>query len=191
VMGVEGAAFTVSEGPGFGSAADAPQKALEAPSANATPVPNLLLVDGLPIMKPPYGVLNAINLDRGEVVWQVPHGETPDAVRTHPALRGMNIPRTGQNVSVGLAVTRSLVIAGDGLVTNPGGRPRGAMLRGYEKTSGKEVGAVYMPAPQSGSPMSFQVDGKQYIIVAVSGGNDSGEYIAFALPDAELRRSGQ
>jgi glucose dehydrogenase len=194
VMGVTGAAFTVSEGPGFGSAADAPQQAAappSSPSSPAQPAPNLLAVDGLPIMKPPYGVLDAINLDRGEIVWQVPHGETPDAVRNHPALQGKTIPKTGQNVSVGLAVTRSLVILGDGQVTNPGGRPRGAMLRAYEKTSGKEVGAIYLPAPQSGSPMSYQVDGRQFIIVAVSGGNYSGEYIAFALPTSEVRAPAQ
>jgi quinoprotein glucose dehydrogenase len=191
VMGVAGTAFTVSEGPGFGSAADAPQRAPEAPPANAPVAPNLLTVDGLPIMKPPYGLLNAISLDRGDIAWQVPHGETPDAVRNHPALQGKNIEKTGQNVSVGLVVTKSLVILGDGQVTNPGGRPRGAMLRAYDKASGKEVGAVYLPAAQSGSPMSYQVDGRQYVIVAVSGGNYSGEYIAFALPNSEVRPTGQ
>ena len=107
-----------------------------------TAVPNLLQVEGLSIMKPPYGVLNAINLDRGEITWQVPHGETPDNVRNHPLLKGITVPKTGQPVSVGLAVTRSLVIVGDGMVTNPGGRPRGAMLRGYDKKTGAEVGAV-------------------------------------------------
>jgi quinoprotein glucose dehydrogenase len=191
VMGIAGAPFSVSEGPGFGSAADARQRAPEPPPAPAAAVPNLLTVDGLPIMKPPYGVLAAINLDRGEMVWQVPHGETPDAVRSHPALNGINIPKTGQNASVGLVVTRSLVILGDGQVTNPGGRPRGAMLRAYNKTTGAEVGAVFIPAPQSGSPMSYLVGGKQYIVVAVSGGNYSGEYIAFALPDSEVRPTGQ
>ena len=72
-------------------------------------------------MKPPYGVLAAINLDRGELVWQVPHGETPDAVRNHPALKGHEHSQDGQSASVGLVVTRSLVIVGDGQVTNPGG----------------------------------------------------------------------
>jgi quinoprotein glucose dehydrogenase len=65
------------------------------------------------------------------------------------------------------------------------------MLRAYDKASGKEVGAVYLPAAQSGSPMSYQVDGRQYVIVAVSGGNYSGEYIAFALPNSEVRPTGQ
>jgi len=195
VMGVEGAPFIVSEGPGFGTAADAPQPSPEAarpPAPSGPPVQtNLLNVEGLPIMKPPYGVVAAINLDRGEMVWQVPHGDTPDAVRNHPALKGINVPKTGQSVSVGLTVTRTLVIVGDGQVTNPGNRPRGAMLRAYDKASGKEVGAVYLPAPQSGSPMTYSVDGKQYIIVAVSGGAYSGEYIAFALPDSEIRASGR
>jgi quinoprotein glucose dehydrogenase len=59
------------------------------------------------------------------------------------------------------------------------------MLRAYDKASGKDAGAVYMPAPQSGSPMTYAIDGRQYIVVAVSGGNYTGEYIAFALPNEE------
>lgn len=57
------------------------------------------------------------------------------------------------------------------------------MLRAYDKATGKEVGAVFMPAPQSGSPMTYAVNGRQFIVVAVSGGNYSGEYLAFSLPD--------
>jgi quinoprotein glucose dehydrogenase len=144
-----------------------------------------LTVQGLSILKPPYSVLAAINLDQGKIVWKVPHGETPDNVRNHPALKGMNIPRTGQGTSVGLVITKSLVILGDSQVTTLPDRPRGAMLRAYDKATGKEVGAVYIPAPQSGSPMTYMVDGKQYIVVAVSGGPYSGEYIAFGLPDSE------
>ena len=59
--------------------------------------------------------------------------------------------------------TKSLVIVGDGLLTNPGGRPRGAMLRAYDKATGREVGGVLMPAPETGSPMTYLLDGKQYI----------------------------
>ena len=68
-------------------------------------------IDGLPLAKPPYGVISAINLDRGELSWQVPHGDTPDAVRNHPALKGLNIPRTGQTTSVGTIVTSGLVVS--------------------------------------------------------------------------------
>ena len=142
---------------------------------------------GLSMVKPPYGVLTAVNLDKGEITWQVPHGETPDFVRNHPALRGLTIPRTGQAGNVGAVVTKTLVVVGDPLVTAPEGRPRGAMLRAYDKATGKEAGAVWMPAPQSGSPMSYMANGRQFIIVAVSGGVYSGEYIAFALPQSEVR----
>ena len=136
-------------------------------------------------MKPPYGVIAAINLDRGDIQWEVPYGETPDAVRNHPALKGMNIPNTGQGGSVGVLVTKTLVITGDSVLTTTPQHPRGAMLRAYDKATGREVGAVYMPAPQSGSPMTYVADGKQYIVMAVSGGAYSGEYIAYSLPDAE------
>jgi quinoprotein glucose dehydrogenase len=141
-----------------------------------------LTVEGLSILKPPYGVLSAIDLDKGEIRWKVPHGETPDAVRNHPLLKGLSIPRTGQSGSVGLVVTKTLVVLGDSQFTTTETHPRGAMLRAYDKASGKEVGAVFIPAPQSGSPMTYMVKDKQFIVVAVSGGPYSGEYIAFALP---------
>src|SRR5882672_10045015 len=213
VAGTAGQPFVEREGPGFGSAADAPQRggrggaseagrggppaAAPAPAAgaapNAPPTPPQggggggLVVQGLPLLKPPYGLLNAIDLDKGELKWQVPHGDTPDAVRNHPALKGMNVPKTGLPGSVGLFVTKTLVVLGDPSVTTTPDHPRGAMLRAYDKQNGKEVGAVWMPAPQSGSPMTYMANGKQYIIVAVSGGNYSGEYIAFALLASSTR----
>ena len=143
-----------------------------------------MTVDGLSILKPPYGTISAINLDRGEIVWQVPHGDTPDYVRNHPALKGLTIPRTGQATTggIGLMVTKTLVVMGDPQLTTTPEHPRGAMFRAYEKATGKEVGAVWMAAPQSASPMTYLVDGKQYIVVAISGGNYSGEYVAFTLP---------
>jgi len=147
-----------------------------------------LSVQGLSIFKPPYGTISAINLDKGDIAWQVPHGETPDAVRNHEALKGMNIPRTGQpGFIVGTLVTKTLVIAGETQVTTLPTRPRGAMLRAYNKTTGAEVGSVLLPAPVSGSPMTYSVNGKQYIVVAVSGGPYSGEYIALRLPDGGAR----
>jgi len=140
-------------------------------------------VRGLPLMKPPYGQLSAIDLNRGEIIWQVPHGDTPDNVRNNPALKGLTIPRTGRTGTVGQLVTKTLLVAGEaGFGPTPSGA-RGAMLRAYDKASGKEVGAVYMPAPQSGSPMSYMFNGKQYIVVAVSGAGYSAELIAFRLPN--------
>jgi quinoprotein glucose dehydrogenase len=152
VAGTAGQSFVEREGPGFGSAADAPQRRGNpaAPAAGAgrgrgeaqtSAPPSATLVQGLPIVKPPYGLLTAINLDSGAITWQVPHGDTPDNVRNHPALQGMAIPKTGQNGAVGAVVTRTLVIMGDPQVTTTAGHPRGAMLRAYDKATGKEVGA--------------------------------------------------
>jgi quinoprotein glucose dehydrogenase len=139
-------------------------------------------VQGLPLIKPPYGRINAINLDSGDILWQVPHGETPEAIRNHPALKGLNIPRTGRPGQVGTLVTRTLVIAGEpGFGPTPSGQ-RGSMLRAYDKRTGADAGAVYMPAPQTGSPMTYMLNGRQYLVVAISGGSYSGELVAFRLP---------
>jgi quinoprotein glucose dehydrogenase len=141
-----------------------------------------LNVRGLPLLKPPYGRITAIDLDKGEFRWQIAHGETPDNIRDNPALKGLNIPRTGRPGLIGVLTTKTLVIAGEaGYFTTPSGA-RGAMLRAYDKMTGKEVGAVYMPAPQSGSPMTYMLNGDQYIVVAIGGGNYSGELVAFKLP---------
>ena len=137
---------------------------------------------GLPLLKPPYGRITAINLDKGEFVWQIAHGDTPDAVRNSPALRGVTIPRTGQSGAVGALVTKTLVIAGEPSITTAAGHPRGALLRAYDKATGKDAGAVFMSAQQSGTPMTYLLNGKQYIIVAISGGTYSGEYVAYRLP---------
>jgi quinoprotein glucose dehydrogenase len=140
-------------------------------------------LQGLSIVKPPYGVLSAIDLNDGtRLLFQVPHGDTPDSVRNNPLLRGMNIPKTGQPGSVGVLITKTLVIAADPQVTDPGGRPRGAMMRAYHKRTGEQVGAVLMPAQVSGSPMTYSINGKQYIVIATSGGNETGQYTAYALP---------
>src|SRR5439155_781607 len=129
VSGREGTEFRVAEGPGFGSAADAPQ--------------------------------------RGGAVGQ--------AAAASAAEGGGRGGRGG----------RGAATPAGGAAAPPPGRARGAMLRAYDKATGKEVGAVWMPAQQSGSPMAYKgADGRQYIVVAVSGGNYSGEYVAFALPGA-------
>jgi quinoprotein glucose dehydrogenase len=152
------------------------------------PAPNpesgepVVTVRGLPLLKPPYGRITAINLDKGEIVWQIAHGETPDNVRNNPALAGLTIPRTGSAGLIGVLTTKTLVIAGEGVnVTTPSGM-RGAMLRAYDKATGKDAGEVYMPAPQSGSPMTYTLNGQQYIVIAVSGPNYPGELIAYRLP---------
>ena len=140
-------------------------------------------VQGLPLYKPPYGQITAIDMNKGEILWQVPHGETPDNVRNNPALKGLNIPRTGRGGIIGTLVTKSLVIAGEaGTITMPDGK-KGAYLRAYDKVTGKDAGMVPMPAGQTGSPMTYMLNGKQYIVVAVGAAGFPAEYIAYRLPN--------
>jgi quinoprotein glucose dehydrogenase len=177
VQGTATAGVRASGGAGSSAGADAPSAAVAAGEGSG----GGLLVHGLPLVKPPYGRITAIDLDRGEIVWQIAHGETPDEIRNHPLLKGLNIPRTGQRGYAGTLVTKTLVVAGETQFTTTAAG-RGAMLRAYDKATGAEVGAVWMPAPQTGSPMTYLVNGKQYIVVAISGGNYSGEFLAFRLP---------
>jgi quinoprotein glucose dehydrogenase len=172
-------------GPGENVGADSrPQAAAEAAAPGvprgAPPSP-----EGLPLLKPPYGRITAINMDKGEFVWQIAHGDTPDNIRNNPALKGLNIPRTGQAGYVGVLVTKTLVVAGDPQYTTNSEHPRGAMLHAYDKATGRELGRVFMPAPVSGTPMSYTLNGKQYIVVPISGGNYAGELIAFSLPSVK------
>ena len=172
-----------------GAGADAGADVAPAPAAAPATPPAAadagggLTVQGLPLIKPPYGRISAIDLNKGEILWQIAHGETPDNIRNHPALKGLNIPRTGRPGIIGTVVTKTLVIAGEGGVfTTPSGR-RGAMLRAYDKATGREAGAVYIPTQQSGSPMTYMLNGKQYIVVAIGGQGYSAELLAFKLPD--------
>lgn len=179
VSGVAGQTVTAKPGAGGAAGADAPQPVGD----DAGPALNLK-VQGLPLIKPPYGIISAINMNTGDILWQIAHGETPDEVRNSAALKGLDLPRTGQNGIIGILTTKTLIIAGDPLATTTPSHPKGALLHAYDKATGKEVGAVYLPAQQSGSPMTYMLNGKQYIVVAVSSNSYSGEYIAFALPAA-------
>jgi len=141
-----------------------------------------LTVMGLPLFKPPYGRITAFDMNKGDIVWQIAHGETPDNIKNHPALKGVTIPKTGRNGRIGTLVTKTLLVAGEGgFFTTPNGQ-RGAMLRAYDKATGNEVGSVYMPAPQSGTPMTYMLNGKQYIVLAISGGSYTAELVAYRLP---------
>lgn len=140
-----------------------------------------ITVDGISLVKPPWARITAIDLNKGEIVWQVPHGETPDQVRNHPALKGLTIPRTGAGTRHMTMTTKTLVIAGERVFyQTPQGR--GARLRAYDKKTGANVGEVFIPAPITGGPMTYLVGARQYLVVAVGGGNVVGELVAFALP---------
>jgi quinoprotein glucose dehydrogenase len=147
-----------------------------------SPGASALNVQGLPLVKPPYGRITALDLNSGGMVWQIAHGDTPDLIKNHPALKGLPIPRTGRTGRIGTLVTKTLLIAGEGGFNTLASGERGAYLRAYDKATGADIGAVPMPAPQTGSPMTYMVNGRQHIAVAVSGAGVPGELIVFITP---------
>jgi len=141
-----------------------------------------LTVQGLPLVKPPWGRITALDLNKGTMVWQVAHGETLDVVTNHPMLKGVTIPRTGRIGPIGTLTTKTLVISGEsGFTSTPNGR--GAKLYAYDKATGKEVASVLMPAPQTGSPMTYMLGGKQYLVLSISGAGFPAEIIAYTAPN--------
>jgi len=149
-------------------------------------------VQGLPLIKPPYGRITAYDMSTGNIAWQVPYGETPEEIKNHPALEGVDIPMTGRVNRGGLIVTPTLMIAGDygydgGYLPYRGTTPEGpgALLKAYDKATGEIVGSVYMPGPQTGAPMTYMHEGRQYIVLPIGEPGFGSELIAFALPEEE------
>ena len=130
---------------------------------------------GLPIVKPPWGRITAIDMNTGEHVWMVANGDTPEVVANNPALAGIEIPRTGTFSRAMLLVTRTLLFAGEGW----GGEP---ILRAHDKVSGDIVAEIELPGAVSGRPMTYMFNGRQYIVVTV-GRPGPGELVTLALPD--------
>jgi quinoprotein glucose dehydrogenase len=97
-------------------------------------------------------------------------------------LKGLKIPRTGRPGVIGVLTTKTLVIAGEGGVFTNAAGEKGALLRAYNKANGKDAGAVYMPSGQTGSPMTYMLNGRQYIVVAIGGPGYPGELLAYTLP---------
>jgi quinoprotein glucose dehydrogenase len=141
----------------------------------------------LPLVKPPWGSITAVDLHRGEIAWTIPNGEAHPSVRDHPALAGVELPRTGRADRAGLLVTKTLLFAGEGsgMYGLPGGG--GRMLRAHDKATGEIVAELELPAHQTGLPISYAIDGRQLIVVAVGGPGHPGELVALALPGASGR----
>ena len=132
---------------------------------------------GLPLLKPPYGRVVAIDLKTGERLWSVPHGNTPEAIRNNPKLQGVEIPNTGAPTrGTGLLVTSTLLFGGG----EGGAAP---VLRAWDKKTGAVVAEIPLPGPTTGFPVTYTKAGRQYIAVAVRVA-DAVEVVALALPAA-------
>jgi quinoprotein glucose dehydrogenase len=131
-------------------------------------------VRGLPIVKPPYGRITAIDLKTGDHLWMIPNGATPKSVADHPDLQGLDIPRTGKSTRAGTLVTGTLLFAGEGW----GGDP---WLRAIDKSTGEILHEVELPGTQNGHPITYEVDGRQFIVVSVGAPGQAPELVALAL----------
>jgi quinoprotein glucose dehydrogenase len=140
-------------------------------------------VFGLPLLKPPYGRVTAVDLKTGERLWMVPHGNTPEAIKKNPKLQGVEIPNTGAPTrGTGLLVTSTLLLGGEG-----GANP---VLRAWDKATGAVVAEIGLPGPTTGFPVSYMKAGRQYIAVAARVG-DAVEIVALTLPTTTAQGGGQ
>jgi quinoprotein glucose dehydrogenase len=141
-------------------------------SQGAGPAPTVF---GLPLLKPPYGSVVAVDLKTGERLWTVPNGNTPDNITNNPRLKGVTIPNTGANTrGTGLLVTSTLLFGGEG-----GAAP---VLRAWDKKTGAVVAEIQLPGPTTGFPVTYTKAGRQYLAVAVRV-DGAVEIVALALPD--------
>ena len=131
---------------------------------------------GLPLLKPPYSRITAIDMNTGDHVWSVPLGNG-DRYRNHPRLRHLNLPPLGDGAIFGPVLTKTLLITGSAT----GSSTDGPRLVAWDKITGDIRGSVDLPTGTTGTPMTYMVDGRQYIVTAI-GGNPP-ELIAFVLPD--------
>lgn len=128
----------------------------------------------LPIAKPPWGRITAIDLVTGKHQWSIANGDTPKHIKDNPALDGIDLPRTGKSTRSGILVTDTLLFAGEGF----GGEP---VFRAHNKFTGEIVAEISLPATQTSPPSSYRLNGKQYIVMTVSDGKNPAELIALSL----------
>ena len=149
---------------------------------------------GLPITKPPYGRITALDLNRGELAWMVPNGDGP---RNHPRLRHLDLPPLGIPNRPAPLITGTLLFLGEGsdavIGTQRGdGDPSdpeqdqswrwGRKFRAYDKATGAVVWETELPGGTTGGPMTYLHEGRQYIVVAVGARGEVPEWVALALP---------
>jgi hypothetical protein len=145
---------------------------------------------GLPINRPPWSVINATDMNKGEHVWSRSIGGAPDSIRNHPALKGLKLDfdNMGQpGVRPGPLATKTLLFLAE--AGNLSGDPGGPMFRAYDKRTGSVIAEIELPSKASGAPMTYLYEGRQYIVIAVSTQQHPAELVALALPGGTIARS--
>jgi quinoprotein glucose dehydrogenase len=163
--------------------ATSPERSGE-PASQAPPsTMDAISIDGLPIIKGPYGRITAIDLNRGEHVWMVPNGDGP---RFHPLLKHLNLPPLGYPNRPAPLLTKTLLFLGEGSNAVSGTANAdwtwGRKFRAYDKATGKVIWEMELPSGTTAGPMTYLLNGKQYIVVSVGARNQHPEYVALALP---------
>ena len=135
-------------------------------------------VQGLDIVKPPYGRVTAIDMNSGEHLWMIANADTPERITNHPLLAGVEVGRTGIPTRAGIFVTKTLLFVGEG-TGGPGASP---IFRAVDKQTGEILAEIDLPGNQSGLPFTYQHNGEQYIAMFVGGGGQAAELVALTLP---------
>jgi glucose dehydrogenase len=130
---------------------------------------------GVPIVKPPWGRITAIDLTTGDHSWMIANGDTPPNVATRLGLDPADIPRTGKASRAGILATKTLLFAGEGMSGDP-------IFRAHDKRTGEIIAAIPLPNAQVGLPMTYMHEGRQYVVISVGGGGEPAELVALALP---------
>jgi quinoprotein glucose dehydrogenase len=129
----------------------------------------------LPLTKPPYGRITAIDLNTGEHEWMIANGGTPARIADNPLLANVDFPPTGHATRAVLLVTKTLLFAGEGYGADP-------VLHVLDKGTGQKIVDIELPAPATGLPMTYMRGGKQYVVVPVGARGHAAELVALALP---------
>ena len=135
-------------------------------------------VQGLEIVKPPYGRITAIDMNSGDHLWMIANADTPDRIANHPLLEGVDLPRTGVPTRSGILLTKTLLFAGE----RAGAADASPIFRAIDKQTGEIIAEMDLPSNQTGLPFTYEHEGKQYIAMFVGGGGNPAELVAYSLP---------
>ena len=142
-------------------------------------------LQGLPIIKPPYGRITAIDMNSGEQLWMIPNGQPPDEIKNNPLLKGIDTSKFGNPERALLLATKTLLFSADATGLTPVNGSYTSTFRAIDKKTGDTIFELKLPAHATGVPMTYQAKGKQYIVVAVGGRGEPAELVALSEPSPE------
>ncbi len=140
---------------------------------------------GVPIIKPPYGRITAIDLNSGDQLWMIPNGQPPDEIKNNPALAGIDTSKLGNPERALLLVTKTLLFSADATGLTPVDGAYASTFRALDKKTGATVFELKLPSHATGVPMTYLAKGKQYIVLAIGGRGEPAELLALSPPSPQ------